>query len=52
MAGWLRGLSADGGGDYPEAAAAALKAGVGLNWRAGKGERLLLHVADAPPHDK
>jgi von Willebrand factor type A domain len=50
MAGWLRGLSADGGGDYPEAAAAALRAGVGLNWRAGKGERLMLHVADAPPH--
>lgn len=51
MAGWLRGLSAGGGGDYPEAAAAALKAGVGLNWRAGKGERLILQVADAPPHD-
>lgn len=51
MAGWLRGLSADGGGDYPEAAAAALKAGVGLDWRRGKGERLMLHVADAPPHD-
>jgi len=51
MAGWLRGLSADGGGDYPEAAAAALQAGVGFDWRAGKGERLVLHVADAPPHD-
>lgn len=50
MAGWLRGLSADGGGDYPEAAAAALRAGVGLDWRRGKGERLVLHVADAPPH--
>ncbi len=50
MSGWLRGLSAGGGGDYPEAAAAALSAGVGLNWRAGKGERLMLHVADAPPH--
>jgi Mg-chelatase subunit ChlD len=51
MAGWLRGLSANGGGDYPEAAAAALRAGVGLDWRRGKGERLMLHVADAPPHD-
>lgn len=51
MAGWLHGLSAGGGGDYPEAAAAALKAGVGFDWRAGKGERLVLHVADAPPHD-
>lgn len=52
MAGWLRGLSANGGGDYPEAAAAALKAGVDMPWRRGKGERLLLHVADAPPHDR
>ncbi|MCB6177752.1 VWA domain-containing protein [Rhodobacter sp. Har01] len=51
MAGWLRGLTADGGGDYPEAAAAALRAGLGLDWRRGKGERLLIHVADAPPHD-
>ncbi len=51
MAGWLRGLSADGGGDYPEAAAAGLRAGVGLDWRRGKGERLLIHVADAPPHE-
>ncbi len=52
MAGWLRGLRAGGGGDYPEAAAAALSAGVGLDWRRGKGERILLHVADAPPHDR
>lgn len=51
MASWLRGLSADGGGDYPEAAAAAMRAGVDLNWRRGRGERLLIHVADAPPHD-
>jgi len=51
MAGWLHGFSAGGGGDYPEAEAAALKAGVGFHWRAGKGERLVLHVADAPPHD-
>jgi Mg-chelatase subunit ChlD len=51
MNGWLRDLSAGGGGDYPEAAAAALKAGVGLDWRRGKGERILIQVADAPPHD-
>lgn len=49
---WLRGLSADGGGDYPEAAADALAAGMKMNWRRGKGERLILHVADAPPHDR
>ncbi|MFZ1467971.1 MAG: vWA domain-containing protein [Paracoccaceae bacterium] len=51
MNGWLRGLSADGGGDYPEAAAAALKSGVGLNWRRGRGERIVIQVADAPAHD-
>lgn len=49
---WLRGLSAQGGGDYPEAAAAALNTGLQLDWRRGKGKRLLLHVADAPPHDR
>ena len=51
MNGWLRALSADGGGDYPEAAAAAMQAGVGLDWRRGKGERILIQIADAPPHD-
>jgi hypothetical protein len=50
MQDWLRAQSAGGGGDYPEAAAAALRAGVGLDWRRGKGERLLIHIADAPPH--
>lgn len=47
---WLRGLNADGGGDYPEAADRALRAAVDLNWKRGKGERLIFHVADAPPH--
>ncbi|WP_161635642.1 vWA domain-containing protein [Actibacterium mucosum] len=51
MVGWLRAQTASGGGDYPEAAAAGLQAGVDLNWRRGKGERLLFHIADAPPHD-
>jgi hypothetical protein len=49
MASWLRGLSADGGGDMPEAAGAAMAAAAGLDWRAGRGERLILQVADAPP---
>lgn len=52
MQGWLRGLEAGGGGDYPEAAAAALRAGADLGWRRGRGERLMFHIADAPPHDK
>jgi Mg-chelatase subunit ChlD len=51
MNSWLRGLRAEGGGDYPEAAAAALRAGVAMPWRKGKGERIVIHIADAPPHD-
>lgn len=49
---WLRSQNASGGGDYPEAAAAALEAGVAMAWRRGKGKRLLFHIADAPPHDR
>ena len=52
MQGWLRGLNADGGGDYPEAAAQAMQAAAGLNWRRGKGERIVFHIADAPPHKR
>ena len=52
MISWLRAQRAEGGGDYPEAAAAALRAGAALNWRRGKGERLMIHIADAPPHDR
>ena len=47
---WLRSLDASGGGDYPEAAADAMQAAANLKWRRGKGERLVFHVADAPPH--
>ncbi len=47
----LRAQSADGGGDYPEAAADALAAAVALPWRRGRGARLVFHIADAPPHD-
>lgn len=47
----LRAQQAVGGGDYPEAAADALAAAMGLSWRRGQGERLLFHIADAPPHD-
>ncbi|MEO9823812.1 MAG: vWA domain-containing protein [Paracoccaceae bacterium] len=50
MADWLRGEKASGGGDYPEAAAQALGAAVDLDWRRGKGERLVFQIADAPPH--
>ncbi|MEM1288381.1 MAG: vWA domain-containing protein [Pseudomonadota bacterium] len=47
---WLRAQEADGGGDYPEAAAAAMGVAADLPWRRGRGERLIFHVADAPPH--
>lgn len=48
----LRAQSAAGGGDYPEAADQALAAALQLPWRRGQGERLLFHIADAPPHDR
>lgn len=51
MQGWLKKQSAGGGGDYPEAAARALASAAGMQWRSGKGERLMIHVADAPEHD-
>lgn len=52
MVAWLRKQHANSGGDYPEAAAAALKFGASLDWRRGMGERLMFHIADAPPHDR
>ncbi|WP_394196171.1 vWA domain-containing protein [Litoreibacter albidus] len=51
MQGWLRAQSANGGGDYPEAAGRALASAAAMQWRSGKGERLMFHVADAPEHD-
>jgi hypothetical protein len=47
---WLRGLRASGGGDYPEAAARGLEAAAQMQWRRGKGERIVFHIADAPAH--
>ncbi|SFR55704.1 vWA domain-containing protein [Litoreibacter janthinus] len=51
MQGWLRKQSTGGGGDYPEAAARALASAAAMQWRSGKGERLMIHVADAPEHN-
>ena len=48
----LKAQTAEGGGDYPEAAAAALQAATRMQWRRGRGARLLFHIADAPPHAK
>ncbi|WP_171181390.1 vWA domain-containing protein [Ruegeria sp. HKCCD8929] len=48
---WLSGeLPTSGGSGYPEAVADALEAGVSLNWRRGRGERLLFQIGDEPPH--
>lgn len=43
--------SADGGGDYPEAAEAAMAAAMELGWRNGDVARIVFHIADAPPHE-
>ena len=51
MRGQVRAQQAGGGGDYPEAAAAAMAAAMALPWRRGQGERLVFQIADAPPHD-
>ena len=47
----LRGLRAEGGGDYPEAMDEALEAALDLDWRTGTAARVAFLVADAPPHD-
>ena len=47
----LASLRAAGGGDYPEAMDEALDAALDLDWRTGTAARVMLLVADAPPHD-
>lgn len=46
----LNSLSADGGGDYPEAMDQAMEAALDLEWRE-QSIKIILLVADAPPHD-
>jgi von Willebrand factor type A domain len=43
-------LSADGGGDFPEAMDQGMNAAMKLNWRANS-TKIALLVADAPPHE-
>lgn len=45
----LAGLSAEGGGDGPEALTAGLFAAKGLKWRE-KSAKVVVLIADAPPH--
>jgi len=47
----LAAQSADGGGDYPEAAEVGMQDAMQLAWRDGNVARVLFHIADAPPHD-
>ncbi|MGA0571818.1 vWA domain-containing protein [Variovorax sp. VNK109] len=49
--GVLNKLRADGGGDYPEAMNEALNEAVhNLNWRGNGATRMVVLLADAPPH--
>ena len=49
--GWLNGIRAGGGGDYPESLNEALHVTVNdLDWDQGEAVRLVFLVADAPPH--
>ena len=48
---WVRSERASGGAGGPEVVAAALAAAVDMNWRRGKGERLLFQIGDEPPTD-
>ena len=44
--------SASGGGDYPEAVETALTEAANKQWTSGNSTKILVHVADAPAHDK
>lgn len=46
----LTSLSADGGGDYPEAPDQALAEAAKLTWRSGNTARMVFWIADAPHH--
>jgi len=48
----LHAQSADGGGDYEEAAEKGLEAVNALSWRSGDVRHMAFLVADAPPHDQ
>jgi Mg-chelatase subunit ChlD len=49
LAAFIGGLSAAGGGDWPEAMASALDAATSMNWR-GNVPASIVVIADAPPH--
>jgi len=49
MRGWLKSLNSYGGSGGDEVVARGLEAGVAMNWRRGKGERILIQIGDEPP---
>lgn len=49
MKNWLAGLSATGGGDGPEAQAAAMGDALKMPWRSDA-EKVVVLITDAPPH--
>ena len=49
---FLNKQSANGGGDFPEAVETALAEAVTKQWTSGNSTKILVHVADAPAHNK
>lgn len=48
----IKGQSAGGGGDTPEAVDVALSEAVSMDWHSDSKTRLIFHVLDAPYHDE
>lgn len=49
---WVRAERASGGAGGPEVVADALRTAVDMNWRRGRGERLLFQIGDEPPAER
>ena len=49
---FLEKQSANGGGDFEEAVDIALEEACSKQWTSGNSTKILVHVADAPSHDK
>lgn len=47
---FLDGITATGGGDYPEDVLGGIQAAVNLNWPVDSSTRIIFHMGDAPPH--
>ena len=49
---FLNAQSAQGGGDFPEAVEVAFAKAAAQQWTSGTSTKILVHVADAPAHNK